>query len=128
MITPWTIYWITRLETLSNFFGFAAAGCVAFVFFSGVAWFFGYATTFDERDAQNLNKCAKTIGRYWLIVASIVMPLALFVPSGKEAAAMIVLPAIANNQDFQALGSELPKLAREWLEELRPSTKKAEKP
>ncbi len=44
----------------------------------------------------------------------------VFTPTTKEMAAIIVIPAIVNNQDIKELGGEIPKLAREWLEEFRP--------
>jgi len=43
---------------------------------------------------------------------------ATFLPSSKTAAAMIVIPAIANNERFQAEASDLYDLAKKGLEKV----------
>jgi hypothetical protein len=45
----------------------------------------------------------------------------ILIPKTSEAAAMIVVPAIANNEDIHEIGESLVDLAKEWVIELSPS-------
>lgn len=48
-------------------------------------------------------------------------------PSLREAAAIKVVPAICNSQTVDEISAGMKTLALEWLEELRPATKKNSK-
>ena len=43
-----------------------------------------------------------------------------FVPSTKQAAAILVVPSIVNSKKVQTVGNRLYDLAVEWLDELKP--------
>jgi NADH:ubiquinone oxidoreductase subunit 6 (subunit J) len=124
MITPWTIYWITRADSIQ-----AVAVVLAQVAGIGGALFLVLfpmiASDTDGLQIKNLRAWYRSALKWWIGSVAALLAVAVFTPTSKECAAIAVIPAIANNQDFQALGSDLPKLAREWLEELRP--KQAEK-
>ena len=45
-------------------------------------------------------------------------------PSSKTAAAMFVIPAIANNENVKKVASGIYDLAVEWMEELKPKSSK----
>lgn len=118
MITPSQVYWITRCDALHGFASaLMAVGIIATVFgtFIGPAAFSELGLDY-EAHKKSIRLIVGTI----LSCLTLSCLLLVFIPTTKEMAAIIVLPAVANNEDVQALGSELPKLAREWLEQLRP--------
>ena len=124
MITPWTIYWITRLDTLGTL---ATIIIVLASIATGAGGLYWLIEREDVR-VDELPEFDRRTRKFITRAGSVAVAAGLcgaFIPSTKEAAAMLVIPAVANNADVQALGSELPKLAREWVESLRP--KQAEK-
>ena len=112
LITPSDIYWLTRLD------GLIGAG-VALMVSAGLATFAVcmYAGMEDE---------PKAFRWLWLTVPLFLLggAVQVFVPTTREAIAIVVVPKIANNEDVQGLGADTVKLAREWLEELRPQSAK----
>lgn len=128
MLTPWTLYWLTRLEPTHKLLGaLLVIGCVAAVGIGPIVWG-AWTDSVRTDDEPFVHATMRRFYRYLATTMCILLPLYLLIPSGTEAAAIIVLPHIVNNENVQALGSDLPKLAREWLDELRPASKKAEKP
>ena len=120
-ITPFTVYLISRLTPLYEFItALTIASVVAMVV--GAIMFVVVTVDHDWDD-----DVMRTIRRYfrWLIITFLVFgSLTVVVPSTKDAAAMIVLPRIANSQSVQELGDTVVELAKAWCEELKP--KKAE--
>lgn len=55
-----------------------------------------------------------TIGMFFLSVAAVT-----FVPTTKQAAAIVIVPKIVNNEKVQMVGNQLYDLAVEWMRELR---------
>tara|TARA_R110000744_G_scaffold380215_1_gene500272 strand:- start:57312 stop:57662 length:351 start_codon:yes stop_codon:yes gene_type:complete len=111
-----TIYWLTRLDSIKDllgwltFFGILVAlACCAFTAFLS-----------DEEASE-----VKWRNRFLLIpILSIGFPVVLatanvFIPTTKEAAAIIALPAIANNADVQEIGADIMELSKQWLQELK---------
>ena len=111
-ISAWDVYWITRLDNLSVAFVSMAALC-------GVVVLFGLLFSFLELDDEDRRGPLRKI--FWVAIFGAAMVAGVILtPSTKEMCAIIVLPRVINNQDVQALGADLPKLARSWLEELMP--------
>lgn len=115
MITPSTIYWATRCD---NFCGFtlAIALILSVVMVFTLAGFIIRAT---DRSDELARLCVKlsplTIFLFfvsWLAFS--------FIPTTKECAAMIIVPAIANNEKLRDTGDKLYELAVEWINELHP--------
>lgn len=48
---------------------------------------------------------------------------AVFVPTTRQMAAILVVPKIANSEKVQTVGNKLYDLAVEWMDELRPRGK-----
>lgn len=117
ILTAWDIYWVTRLDEISivlSLFvegGFAACGFSMFAYFVAQGKFIWF----------------KTFAAHLAPVLIVVAIVNAFIPNTKQAAAMIVLPAIVNSEAVQQIPSELTTLAREWLQELRPATKRGAK-
>lgn len=123
-ITPWMVYWIAKLDTIRDAC-IGAAALLAFV--SVILLAVGFALKDDEEPEH------KTIGRRlhwhtrWVGPAVLVFwAAAVFTPTTKQMVAILVVPAVANNEDVQGLGSDLVTLAREWMQELRPKARDAE--
>ena len=114
-ISAWTIYWITRCDAIC---------CVAII--SAIA----SALMASVWIPMCLDlECRKTTLVMGVIVFVSMLLLsigiAIFVPSTKQAAAIIVIPKIANSQNVKDLGTGVVELAKEWIVELKP--KKIEK-
>ena len=58
----------------------------------------------------------------YAIVATVISVLgAILTPSTKEICATLLIPAIVNNEKVQGLGEEFYDLAKEWMQELKPT-------
>ena len=103
MITPWTIYWIGILDSVSTFLTMVTT-------ISSVS-----VIPFAITEKWRLIKVAISIAAFCGLVATVI-------PSSKLAAAMYIVPAVANNEDVRAIGGNslkaLRKLSEEWLLEL----------
>ena len=135
LVSPTTVYWITRLDAIQAMFGFLIAGgfivgtILAVV--GNVPWEInGYNETERERERAEVAKAKAKFRRLSiaaLCLGGVSILGAVLTPSTKDAVAIAVIPAIANNQDVQGLGADLVTTAREWLQELRPVVKEGGK-
>lgn len=58
---------------------------------------------------------------FWFMpIPLISIVLGVLTPSTKQMAAILIVPAIVNNEEVQKLPNSILGLADEWLEELRP--------
>lgn len=126
MITAWMIYGIGILDGVKGFFVvmiFISALYLILIIFSALhKKDMGETETEDEKKKRNR------------LVAKVFSALVLFAllfnitPSTKLAAAMFVIPAIANNEKLQNIGENtlngLEKLTEQWMQELVESDKK----
>ena len=112
-LTAWDIYWVTRLDEISIALGLAITALLIVLALSTFVYF---VTEFEIKGAKKL-ACGLVP---WIIGLALVNT---FIPNTKQAAAMIVLPAIVNSEAVQQIPGELTTLAREWLQELRPAKK-----
>lgn len=121
MITPSTIYWLTRLDAMKDLtvslllisLLLGATGLVGFV-----------ASTVSEGELTNLfgrRFCRTVLAMF--IAALLGMT---FLPTTKEMAAIIVVPRIANSENIQQLGDGIVNLAQEWMKELAPKKEGSE--
>ena len=114
MITSWNIYWLTRLDAISDFFALPiilfALGSIAL----GIA----YVISIVEYDKELGEKVGFAF-KLSIIGLVATVAVSVFIPSTKEMAAIIVLPAIANNTDVQEIGAGITDLAKEWLRDLK---------
>lgn len=107
MISPWEIYWVMQLDTINNF-----AGLASFIGLFAVAFVWGFVLS--ETEGMVTRIAASALTAMWALV----LALAVFLPNSKTAAAMIVIPAIANNERFQAEASDLYDLAKQGLKKI----------
>lgn len=109
-VTSSTLYWITRCD------GFVAFGVIFFVLFAAAIIFLTNHIIFYESEM-----CAKFAWFASAIGLILSASIALFVPTTKEMAAIIVIPKIANSETVKELGDGVVALAQEWIEELKPN-------
>ncbi|MBA0362403.1 hypothetical protein [Stenotrophomonas maltophilia] len=107
MISAWEIYWVMQLDTIR--FASALASIAGLIGLVVIA--IAVADVYDD---------GKALKRVLLVSPMLLIPIAAatFLPSSKTAAAMIVIPAIANNERFQAEAGDLYKLAKQGLQKL----------
>ena len=109
VITAWQMYWITRLDSIN-----ALVVVSAFLFFT----VFGGSLATILAGAYDSSKF-RFVTATSLILAILLGVSAAFIPSTKDAAAIMVIPKIANNQDVQDFVKTAPQLLnvkmQEWL-------------
>ena len=134
-ITPSTIYWLTRLDEFSFLFGIVFVCIVIGALVNVIGGFVALdsASTDQlynrpERLAESKHNIKVRFGRAvkLALVALLVGVINSFIPSTKQAAAIIVIPKIANSEIVAEMGDtakELVGLAKAWLIELKPQPK-----
>jgi hypothetical protein len=105
-MNAWTIYWILQLDTL----GIASVIGAFFLWIPTAFIYFHSQDKETERPLPSILLAAAFSFAWLLSVAS-----AIFLPSTKTAAAMVVLPAIANNERIQHEAGDLYQLAKQAL-------------
>lgn len=115
------IYWITRLEGINVLFGLMLVFSILTAGATGFLCFM--AMTNNDDDEPEFKVCMKICKR---AVCVFIVAIIGFVmtPTTKEAAAIVVIPKIANSETVQGLGTNLVQLANEWLVEFRPNKDK----
>lgn len=115
-ITPETMYWITRLDGISEFLKFAV---FLLVVLSAIFTTITVARLVDkDADLPIVPKSYLAIVLVLLTIASVANAL---VPTTKEMCAIIAIPKIANSETVQGLGNDIVNLAKEWIVELKPN-------
>lgn len=129
MISESTIYWITRMDYLHGLIWSVALIvtilCLIWLVVSAICHAVNHSeATHGYRRNEELLPISRKSLKYsiWSFVASwIFIFAACFIPTTKQLCAVLVIPAIANNQEVQQLPDKIVKVANEWIDELRPS-------
>lgn len=115
MITPTMIYFIGILDSISSFFRTVSTGLIVVIFLGVV-----FSPMLDDIDIVSFAKMKGFLAKC-IVALCIFGTLAAFTPSSKLAA-MYIIPAVANNENVKAIGSNsleaLRKLTEQWLLEL----------
>ena len=140
MITPSTIYWLTRLDgiryTLNYAYEFLAFVSIIAIAASAVLFLLSHFTgndlcdMFSGKSDEELDEIHSMLRRWslsavkrgtvGLALALLMMLSHALIPTTKEMAAIIVVPRIANSETVQQLGDGIVNLAQEWMKELAP--------
>ena len=124
MITPWMIYFVGILDSVVSFFKTMTGVFGASFFVLGIL-----SPMLDDFGAVKFPVMKKLLFKI-AVAFFICAPIAAFTPSSKLAAAMYVIPAVANNEDVKGIGSNsleaLRKLSEQWLLELNSGKKENE--
>lgn len=122
----WTIYWILQLDSINCFAIFAGTGaslaCVVAVFarIGSLSLAEIWQDMPDSREYKRYMAAANgdmKLIKPAALVAVVMLGIATFLPSSKTAAAMVVLPAIVNNETIRKESGELYDLAKQALRE-----------
>lgn len=134
MITTSQMYWLTRLDGIVTLLSLLASFfCVVSVimFVSGRCdctavkqWSWDTDKSIAARHEFGRKQCKA--GLVMFPVGVLLYVLLVMVPTTKQMAAILVIPRIANSEKVQQAGNKLYDLAVEWMDELKPSKKKAE--
>ncbi len=141
MITTTEMYWLTRLDSIKGLLGcdlgpcfilftFLMAAATVLAFCLGTFTGNGMYDVFESKSDEELEalhtrlrrvswRCA-ALGCVTLAMAVACSVLETFVPTTREMAAIVMVPAIVNNEKVQTVGNKLYDLAAEWLDELKP--------
>lgn len=112
-ISPFLVYLITRCDTISQI-------SIFFWVFSGLSFLISVLVFYECSEmSMREERRAKLWKKRTLYVFILSLCIFLFLPTSKELASIIIIPAVANNQDVQDVAGEIPKLAKEWIQELR---------
>ena len=136
-ITPSMIYWLTRLDEFCFLFGIVLVCIVIIALVNVIGGFIAMDMAHDNRCRSYGNQSevpkdeARMNTRFTLaakfgVVALLIGVVNSFIPSTKQAAAIIVIPKIANSEIVAEMGDtakELVGLAKAWLVELKPQSK-----
>lgn len=114
-ITPWTIYWITRLDEIRDI----AGGSV--VLSCGVLAIGLLATLILASDLEQWALHTIKLGAACAAVTLVCsVAVRAFLPSTKEMCAIVIIPKIAQSESLEQVGTGVVDLAKQWLEELKP--------
>lgn len=128
MISAWTIYWVMQMDNIASMFLVAAvvggvAAILLWCIYNDAAsscpeeWGSSdYRAKYQRKldMAPALFKRARQI----TVLAALLFIVAYLLPSTKTAAAMLVIPAVANNETVQKEAGELYGIAKDALHEL----------
>ena len=123
-VTPFAVYLISRLDAINILLIILTLVSVAICVFAVAAIF---ASAAEEGWKSSVpTSIRRLLG--WPILALLAPPILLIlVPTTKDAAAMLVIPRIANSQTVNELGEAIVGLAKEWCADLEPKTKEGGK-
>lgn len=123
MITSSFMYWITRLDsiccTIGVFSAIAMAAAIVMAIPLGMEYFTWANSSSEYRDDINDTAIPKLrrMVLWFSIIGSILLLALAFIPTTKEAAAIIVVPKIANSESVAEVSTAVKDAAVKWLKE-----------
>lgn len=120
-MSAWDIYWVLQLDSINTLFTVVSILGVVVIAVLLLVGMFSYSSSkyFPESEISireaHTARTSFSIARKLTYAVAPILVLAALVPSTKTAAAMIVLPAIANNVTIQHEAGDLYKLAKDAL-------------
>lgn len=120
-MNAWTIYWILQLDSINGFVGIAAF--LSGALFVAIHVFILLSAGEDHWSWNQENMPARLAyraraaawGKRLAILVAVLLPINALLPSTKTAAAMVIVPAIANNETIRKESGELYDLAKQAL-------------
>lgn len=120
-ITPQLIYWITRVDEIKSmldriqipFYMFGMMGTLGLILWVVLK-------RCNDEDIANVPRFVYFVGPVLLVIGMFISALHMMIPTTKDIAAIIVVPAIVNNEKVKELPSRFLDLGNAWLEELKP--------
>lgn len=132
MITPFEIYLVMQLNNISCLLGVTALvsgivtfGCYLFGAIEKSSSKISPESSWSQREAENA-VALFGIGKKAAVILVVSGLLAAFTPSSSTAAAMIVIPKIANSETIQKEAGDLYDIAKDALRNLAKPKDKGE--
>lgn len=117
MITAWQIYLITRLDALIG----VSVGILIFTGLVIIVTLGKWQTYSDNYDWKDNKENLVPIFKKWLKIEFALLIMSLFVivtiPTSKEAAAILIIPKIANNEHVQNIPNKTLELVEKQLDQ-----------
>ena len=127
MITPVQMYWLTRLDMLCGMFGLVlVVSLVTTVVLAVLGGSLRAEHDKDEAEWETGKRLHVVMVPICLATSLLFGTLRSLTPTTAEMAAIIVVPKIVNNEKVRDVGSRLYDLAVEWMDELRPKSRRPE--
>lgn len=113
-MTEFSVYWIAILDGVNIGLGFIC-------FFGFIAVIIGLVTCILSLERHNKVE----VGPKKIVFASILtiflsMLALMFTPDSRQAAAIVIIPKIINNEQLQEMPKKILELGNAWLNELKP--------
>lgn len=122
MIDSWTVYWISRLDSITVVLHLFAFIFAIFAMLSIVFLLNEYAI-WDSNMKECSSRIPKIVKLLPIIFLPIFVTLVALTPNTKDMCAVIIIPKIVNNEKLQDVGDKFYNLAIDWMEELSPKRK-----
>lgn len=117
MISPWEIYFVLQLDAIRGALGVATALLTSAAIVTAVVGAFETSDgQWNEGSKKNGAALLRLTKRLFVCVVPL-FALAVLTPGSKTAAAMVIIPAIANNETIQKEAADLYGLAKQALSE-----------
>lgn len=121
MISGWDIYWVMQLDSIrTGLFMLSLLLCMLAIFSPSLAMIL-------DVDADDFIAMVKKNYRKVLAVIAIPLFAAIALPSSRTAAAIIIIPAVANDEAIQKEAGDLYQLAKDGFRQLVEPEEKPEK-
>lgn len=117
MITSSMVYWVTRLDQI-NFF--LVTSSIVLIIYVVVGLYVGGMIIYNTDDKSLGKKIFRTIP-VCLVLSILFLLINTFVPTTKEACAILIIPKIASSEQVQEMPNKIVELANDWIEELKPT-------
>lgn len=134
-ITPWTLYWILKLDDVKETLnGVSMLGIVGLALMTVVLIvMYAVGDIDDNPDVKAGVLCLTKKAKQYVWPVFLCFLMSSFVPSTKQMAAIITVPAIANSEFVTTTlpkeGRELYELTKQWLgDQVKKTTVEAPKP
>lgn len=121
VISPSDVYWITRCDAIKHMTVVLGVISAVATFLCLIIWGIASSDRIHYKMPKRLAAIAAPVAVLCLVVNAMT-------PTTKEMCAIIVIPAVANNDGVQDIAVEVKTLATDWLKELRPEKKVENEP
>lgn len=116
IITPAQVYWIARMDNISKAFQLV----LIFSIIGSLGLLVAILINKVEREHENVEMLLP-IAKRAIITTLLALIGMILTPTTKELCTVLLIPTIANNENAQGIGAEFYDLAKEWMQELKPT-------
>lgn len=127
MITMTQMYWMTRLDQLCGMFIFVfVVSLLTALALAAIGGILRAEYSKGETEWETGRRLHAVMVPICLAISLLFGLLRSLTPTTAEMAAIVVVPKIVNSEKVQMAGNKLYDLAVEWMDELRPKSRRTE--